>query len=92
MPAATARLNSFFLLMKPNETIVLVMVVPILAPMIMGMALSMVMDPEATNATTKLVAVELLCIMAVISRPIKSAVNGLEVANSMASAAVLPRF
>lgn len=63
-----------------------------LAPIIIGMALSMVMEPEATNATTKLVAVELLCIMAVISRPIKSAVNGLEVAKRMASAAVLPRF
>lgn len=86
-----ARLNSFRLLMKPNETMVLVMVVPTLAPIIIGMALSMEMEPEATNATTRLVAVELLCSMAAISNPINRPVNGLEVASRIASAAVFPR-
>lgn len=60
VPAETALLNSFFLLMKPNETMVLVMVVPTLAPIIMGMALSKVIEPEATKATTMAVVVELL--------------------------------
>src|SRR5688572_12237025 len=73
------------------DTMVLVMVVPTLAPMIMGMALSMVMDPEATNATTMAVVVELLWIMAVMSRPMNNPVNGLEVARIIVSAAVLPR-
>lgn len=59
---------------------VLVMVVPMLAPMMMGIALSSVMEPDATSATTSAVVVELLWIMAVMSRPMKSAVNGLEVA------------
>ena len=39
---------------------VLVIVVPTLAPMMMGMALSMVIEPEATKATTMAVVVELL--------------------------------
>lgn len=91
VPAAIARLNSFRLLINPSETMVLVMVVPTLAPMIIGMALSMVMEPEATKATTRLVAVELLCSMAAISNPINNPVNGLEVARRIASAAVFPR-
>lgn len=80
VPADAARLNSFFLLINPKDTMVLVIVVPTLAPMIIGMALSSVIDPEATNATTSAVVVELLWIMAVISKPMKSAVNGFEVA------------
>lgn len=66
---------------------VLVMVVPTLAPIIMGIALCNVIDPEATSATTMAVVVELLWIMAVISNPMNSAVNGLEVARMMVSAA-----
>lgn len=80
VPAAAALRNSFFLLIKPNETIVLVIVVPTFAPIMIGMPLSSVMDPEATNATTSAVVVELLWIMAVINNPINNAVNGLEVA------------
>lgn len=59
---------------------VLVMVVPTFAPIIMGIALSMVMEPDATSATTKAVVVELLWIMAVINKPMNKAVNGFEVA------------
>lgn len=89
VPAAAARLNSFFLLMNPRETMVLVMVVPTFAPIIMGMALCSVIEPEATKATTNAVVVELLWIMAVISNPINNAVNGLDVAKIMVSAADL---
>lgn len=60
VPADAALRNSFFLLMNPSETIVLVIVVPTLAPMMIGMALSMVMEPDATSATTNAVVVELL--------------------------------
>ena len=60
VPAVTALRKSFFLLMKPIETMVLVIVVPTFAPIMMGMALSMVIEPEATNATTIAVVVELL--------------------------------
>lgn len=60
VPAATARLNSFFLLMNPRETIVLVIVVPTFAPIMIGVALCSVIDPDATNATTREVVVELL--------------------------------
>lgn len=66
------------------------MVVPTLAPMMIGMALSNVIEPEATNATTSAVVVELLWIMAVISKPINNAVNGLDVAWIIVSAADLP--
>ena len=60
VPAATARLNSFLRVMNPNETMVLVMVVPMLAPMIMGTAACNEMEPEATRATTMEVVAELL--------------------------------
>lgn len=63
-----------------------------LAPIIIGMALSRVMDPDATKATTKAVVVELLCIIAVINKPMNKAVNGLDVAMMMVSAADFPRF
>jgi hypothetical protein len=46
--------------MNPNDTIVLVIVVPTLAPIIIGIALRSVIEPEATNATTNAVVVELL--------------------------------
>ena len=60
VPADTARMNSFFLVIKPNDTMVLVMVVPTLAPMIIGTAPSIVIDPDATKATTMEVTAELL--------------------------------
>lgn len=56
----TARLNSFFRVMNPNDMIVLVMVVPTLAPIIMGTAPSNVIDPDATSATAMEVVAELL--------------------------------
>lgn len=91
VPAATARLNSFFLLINPNDTIVLVMVVPMFAPMMMGIALCSVIDPEATSATTSEVVVELLCNIAVIRRPMNKPVKGFEVASKIVSATFLPR-
>lgn len=60
VPADTALRNSFFLLINPIDTMVLVIVVPTFAPIIIGIALSMVMEPEATSATTIAVVVELL--------------------------------
>ena len=80
VPAAAALRNSFFLLINPSDTIVLVMVVPTLAPIMIGIPLSSVIDPDATRATTRAVVVELLWIIAVISRPMNNAVNGFEVA------------
>ena len=80
VPAAAALRNSFFLLINPSDTIVLVMVVPTLAPIMIGIPLSSVIDPEATRATTRAVVVELLWIIAVISNPMNKAVNGFEVA------------
>lgn len=68
---------------------VLVIVVPMLAPIIMGMAFGIVIEPDATSATVNEVVVELLCNMAVISSPINNPVKGLEVANKMVSATVL---
>jgi hypothetical protein len=49
-----------------------------------------VIDPEATSATTSEVVVELLCSIAVISRPINKPVKGFEVANKIVSATFLP--
>ena len=49
------------------------------------------MDPEATSTTVTDVVVELLCITAVISNPIKKAVNGSDVAATRVSATLLPR-
>ena len=60
VPAATALLNSFFLLMKPSDTIELVMVVPMFAPIMIGTALSNVIEPDATSATVSDVVAELL--------------------------------
>lgn len=90
VPADAALRNSFFLLMNPSDIIVLVIVVPTFAPMMMGIALSIVMEPDATSATTKAVVVELLWIMAVINRPMNNAVNGFDVAWMMVSAADFP--
>jgi len=46
--------------MKPSDIMVLVIVVPTLAPIIKGMALFKGMAPEATNATAIVVVAELL--------------------------------
>ena len=76
--------------MNPSETMLLVMVVPTLAPMMIGTALCKVIDPEATNATTSDVVVELLCNIAVISSPMNRPVNGFAVAARIVSATFLP--
>ena len=62
------------------ETIVLVMVVPMLAPMTMGMAPSMEIAPPATMPTISEVVVELLCTSDVARTPINSPTSGKEVA------------
>jgi ABC-type transport system involved in cytochrome c biogenesis permease component len=77
---ANAFLNSLLSTMWPKETIVLVTVVPIFAPIIIGTALSSESAPEATTATTIEVTVELLWTMAVVSKPINRLINGLAVA------------
>jgi hypothetical protein len=92
VPAATALRNSFFLFIKPRETIVLVIVVPTLAPIIIGIALCRVREPEATRATTTDVVVELLCNIAVINKPINRPVNGFEVANRIVSVTFFPMY
>lgn len=48
------------------------------------------MDPEATKATAIEVVVELLCNIAVISRPINNPVKGFDVANRIVSATFWP--
>lgn len=81
----------FFLVIKPRETIVLVIVVPTLAPIIIGTAPCKEIEPEAINATVIAVVAELLCMSAVTNSPIKSPVNGFEVASKIISAASLPK-
>ena len=78
------------MLIKPSATIVLVIVVPTLAPMMIGIAFCKVMDPEATKATTNDVVVELLCSIAVISSPMNNPVNGFEVASKIVSPTFFP--
>ena len=56
--AAKARLNSFPLFMCPTDTIVFVTVVPMLAPMIIGIAPEIPRAPLLTIPTIKEVVVE----------------------------------
>ena len=70
---------------------VLVIVVPMLAPIITGVAFSSVIEPDATRATVREVVVELLCSIAVISRPINNPVNGFAVAKTMVLITFLPK-
>jgi len=83
MAVENALPNSFFFVIKLRETILLVSVVPILAPIIIGIALCISMEPEATKATIIEVVVELLWISAVISKPIKRLINGFVVTSSI---------
>ena len=69
---------------------VLVIVVPILAPMMMGTAPCKESEPEATKATVMEVVAELLCISAVTSNPINKPVKGLDVANRIVSETPAP--
>ena len=87
-----ARINSFFLVIKLSDTILLVSVVPILAPIMMGIALCRSNDPEATNATIMEVVVELLWISAVTSRPIKRLIKGLAVTSSIDATVPAPIY
>ena len=73
---AMARSNSIFRLMCPMDTIVLVIEVPMFAPMMMGTAIETLSVPLATKPTTIAVVVELDCTMLVARIPIRSAENG----------------
>lgn len=66
----------------------LVIVVPTLAPMMIGTALSSEIDWDATSATAMDVVVELLCTMAVASTPMRKPVKGLDVATMIDSVAI----
>jgi len=77
--APIALRNSSFLVMCPSDTRVLVTVVPILAPMMMGIAFLSVRKPEATRPTVMDVVVEELWIMLVTRIPIRRLANGLDV-------------
>ncbi len=61
----------------------LVIVVPILAPIMIGIALLRLIEPVATAVTTIVVVVELLWIKAVIIRPVNRPIYGLEAATMM---------
>jgi dolichyl-phosphate-mannose--protein O-mannosyl transferase len=65
--------------MKLKDTNVLVKVVPIFAPIIIGIASENSIEPDATIATIMEVLVLLLWIMAVIKRPIKRLIKGFAV-------------
>ena len=85
-----ARLYSSVREMWARETIRLVMVVPILAPITMGMAFSKLRIPEPTRPTIIEVVVEEDWIMAVARIPIIRPTRGLDVAPKMATAKSLP--
>jgi len=87
----SARLNSSLLVTWLMATSVFVTVVPMLAPMTIGMALRTLNAPEATNATTIEVVVEELCIMLVAKRPTNRPINGLDVVRIRYSANPLPK-
>ena len=67
-----------------------VMVVPMLAPITIGIAFVRDKEPEATTATMSVVVVELLCKIAVASNPMKSPTNGFDVTSKMDFAAPSP--
>ncbi len=68
----------------------LVIVVPMFAPMIIGTAPCSESDPEATKATVREVVVVLLCKIAVTNNPINNPVNGFDVANKIVSLTAVP--
>ena len=76
---ANALLNSSFRVMCPKETKTLVTVVPMLAPMMMGIALGMVRLLPATRATTIEVVAEELWTTEVERMPATRPTKGLEV-------------
>ena len=76
--AEKARSYCSLLVMWVRETKVLVMLVPMLAPITMGMAILTEMMPEATMDTTTVVQVEELCTNTVKSTPIIKPTIGLD--------------
>jgi len=78
--------------MCPKEIIVLVMLVPILAPIIIGMALLSERKLLPTRATTIDVEVEELWMMLVDKIPIKSPTKGLFVADIIFSTKSFPKY
>jgi hypothetical protein len=82
-PAERAFLNSVRFVTNPRDTNVLVSVVPIFAPITTGIALGKLKKPEDTTATIIVVTVELLCIRAVLNKPMNKPIKGLEVAKSI---------
>ena len=79
MELVKARLNSSFLVIWPSATIVFVTVVPMFAPITMGIAHLIESAPPATKPTTIEVVVEELCIMLVAKRPINKPMIGFDV-------------
>lgn len=77
--APNALLNSLLFVICPKDTSVLVMVVPIFAPITIGMAVSRVSAPPATNPTTKEVVVDELWIKLVATIPIIKPEKGFDV-------------
>lgn len=69
---------------------VLVIVVPMLAPIIIGTAPGSESVPDATSATVSEVVAELLWIMAVTNKPINNPVNGFDVASKIVSVTTVP--
>lgn len=67
------------------------MVVPMLAPITIGIALVKSIDPLATMATIIDVVVELLCKIAVANNPINKLIKGLEVTESIGFTLPLPK-
>jgi len=79
-PTEMAFLKSSLFPIKLKLTNILVIVVPILAPITIGMALLKVIEPVATAVTTIAVVVELLWIIAVMISPANSPMKGLDAA------------
>ena len=76
--------------MCPTETMVLVVVVPMFAPMSMGTANSIVRACEATRPTMIVVVVDELWIRLVARNPMKSPATGSEAAFRSCSAKPRP--
>ena len=89
--APIALLNSLRLPTWPSETSVFVTVVPMFAPIIIGIALETLRPPEPTMPTTIEVVVEELWTMLVASMPIRSPTKGLEVVLTRFSAKSFPK-
>ncbi len=90
MEAANARSNSAGRVTCPIDTIVLVVVVPMLAPMITGTASCTVRMSDATSPTTIVVVVEELWIRLVARKPISRPASGSAVVFRSCSASPRP--